>query len=147
MKKLLVICLTSLLALVVQAQNIMVVHPHNAAPQQFDVAVIDSMTWEDATTLHIYLHNQAAKDFAITHVDSLTWIVTSATEPPITIGEVQLGEGEAFIINDSLTEVRSSRIIGLLSDAEALTVCSITAAYSRSCSVSVPGTLRTPFPA
>lgn len=108
MKKLLVICLTSLLALVVQAQNIMVVHPHNAAPQQFDVAVIDSMTWEDATTLHIYLHNQAAKDFAITHVDSLTWIVTSATEPPITIGEVQLGEGEAFIINDSLTEVRSS---------------------------------------
>lgn len=101
-------CLTALLAVAAQAQDIMVVHPHEAAPQQFEVANIDSMTWENATTLHIYLRNQAAQDFAIANVDSLTWLVISPPEPPITVGQVELGEGEAFVINDSLTEVRST---------------------------------------
>ena len=87
-------CLTALLAVAAQAQDIMVVHPHEAAPQQFEVANIDSMTWENATTLHIYLRNQAAQDFAIANVDSLTWLVISTPEPPITVGQVELGEGE-----------------------------------------------------
>ena len=108
MKKMLIACLTALLAVAAQAQDIMVVHPHEAAPQQFEVANIDSMTWENATTLHIYLRNQAAQDFAIANVDSLTWLVISTPEPPITVGQVELGEGEAFVINDSLTEVRST---------------------------------------
>ena len=108
MKKMLITCLAVLFAVAAQAQDIMVVHPHEATPQQYEVANIDSMTWENATTLHIYFKDKTAQDFAIANVDSLTWLVVSEPEPGMTIGQVTLGVGEAFIINDSLTEARST---------------------------------------
>ena len=101
MKKMLITCLAVLFAIAAQAQDIMVVHPHEATPQQYEVANIDSMTWENATTLHIYFKDKTAQDFAIANVDSLTWLVVSEPEPGMTIGQVTLGVGEAFIINDS----------------------------------------------
>lgn len=108
MKKMLITCLAALFAVAAQAQDIMVVHPHEATPQQYEVANIDSMTWENATTLHIYFKDKTAQDFAIANVDSMTWLVVSEPEPGMTIGQVTLGVGEAFIINDSLTEARST---------------------------------------
>ena len=107
MKKVITIVFGMLLAVAAQAQNTMVVHVHNSTAQQFVVNQIDSLKWENNTTLRIFMHDKTTNDFAVNNVDSLTWLVTSDPEPPINVGEVSLGAGESFYINEEQTEVRA----------------------------------------
>lgn len=99
---------TLLLSVAAQAQNTMVVHLTNGTSKQIEVEKIDSMTWENATTLHIFMKDKTTTDYAVGQVANLTWLVTSTPEPPITNGDVSLGTGEAFYISDEMTDVRAA---------------------------------------
>jgi hypothetical protein len=105
-KNIISIALTLLLVAAVQAQNKMVLNLDGGTPQEFAVSEIDSMTWDNPTTVRIYRQGQTP--LTIANVKDISWDVTSEQAPAITKGDIQLGVGETFLINDSLTEVHAA---------------------------------------
>lgn len=105
MKKLLTLCLVTILVAVSQAQNIMTLHLKNTAPVEIETSRIDSMRWENGITLHIYFADQTSASYPLADFDHLSWSVPELPDDPVTVGDVELGTGEQYIINDTLTTV------------------------------------------